>query len=189
MTERIGIFGGTFDPPHNGHLILALDAHDDLNLDRVLFVVNNDPWQKEGTVEAEAFHRLIMTDIALAETFWSMQLPWAEVSTIEVDRGGPSHTIETLEDLSAPNRELFLLIGSDLIPEISTWERYKEIPDYCRVHPVERWVGISSTRVRQRIRDGQSLRRIVPDDVITYIEKTGLYKSRTDEQTAPCCKP
>ena len=169
--KRVGILGGTFDPPHFGHLLLALDAHQDLQLDKILFVVAGQPWQK--TVTASAFDRLIMTDLAIHETL----RPWAEVSTVEVDRGEqPTYTIDTLEALARDDQELFLLIGFDQVANITTWHRHKEIADYATVHPVPRSLGISSSAIRSRVSEGKRLKYMVPDTVIEYIEKTGLYK-------------
>lgn len=170
--ERIGILGGTFDPIHNGHLLLAADAQWDLKLDKILFVVAAQPWQKEGTLALGAFDRLVMADIA------TRPIPWAEVSTVEIDRGDarPTYTIDTLEELTAPGRELTLILGSDQITNLPTWHRYKELSNYAVVHPVPRWLGISSTQIRHRLQQGQSIEYLVPDGIAEYITKFGLYQ-------------
>lgn len=173
--ERVGILGGTFDPIHNGHLVLAEDARHDLGLDRVLFVVAGDPWQKEGTVVASAFDRLVMADLAIAD------LSWAEVSTVEIDREGPTYTIDTLEQLHSAqpiavgDQEFFLILGSDQIDNLKTWHRVKEIPALVTVHPVSRWLKISSTIIRQRVKEGRPIRHLTPGNVIEYISRVGLY--------------
>ncbi len=170
LWERVGVFGGTFDPIHNGHLWVANEAVHDLELDKVLFVVANEPWQKDGTVEAEPFHRLLMADLAISH------LPWAEVSTVEIDRPGPSYMIDTLIELSAPGRELFLIVGADQIANLITWHRHKELPEYAVVHPVARLLGITSTRVRDRIRNNKPVEYLVPQIVADYITKFELYR-------------
>jgi nicotinate-nucleotide adenylyltransferase len=127
--ERIGVFGGTFDPPHLGHLAAARAVQQSLSLDRLLLVVANDPWQKSPTRQVTpAEDRFAMTE-ALAE-----ELPGAEASRKEIDRGGPSYTVETVEELRAEAEsagrlppEIFLVVGADLVPELGTWERSEEL--------------------------------------------------------------
>ena len=122
--QRIGIFGGTFDPPHVGHIVAALTVRHELALDRVLLVVANVPWQKVGQRPITASeHRLGMVRQSVAG------LVGLEASAIEVERGGESYTADTLEELAAPDRELFLVLGSDAALKLPTWQRTAPIQD------------------------------------------------------------
>jgi nicotinate-nucleotide adenylyltransferase len=128
-SERIGIFGGTFDPPHIGHVAAARAVQEALALDRLLLVVANDPWQKSPTrAITPAEDRFAMAQ-ALAE-----EIPEAEASRIEIDRGGPSYTVMTAERLLAqaaeagsPPPEIFLVVGADLVGDLKTWEREADL--------------------------------------------------------------
>jgi nicotinate-nucleotide adenylyltransferase len=128
-SERIGIFGGTFDPPHLGHLAAARAVQDALDLDRLLLVVANDPWQKSPTRQiTPAEDRFAMAQ-ALSE-----EIPGAEASRIEIDRGGPSYTVMTAEALVAqaaeagrPPPEIYLVVGADLVADLGTWERVEDL--------------------------------------------------------------
>jgi nicotinate-nucleotide adenylyltransferase len=125
MGERIGIFGGTFDPIHSGHLIVAVNVRDALALDRVLLVVANRPWQKVGSREVTpARLRLELAQAAVAG------LEGIEVSDIEIRRGGDSYTADTLVELKSthPGAELFLILGADAARALPSWER----PDEAR---------------------------------------------------------
>ena len=115
--ERVGVFGGTFDPPHVGHIAAAEAALAALQLDRVVFVVSNVPWQKveDGKV-TNAADRLALVRAAVSRT------EGFEVSGAEIERGGDSFTAETLEGLAAPGRKLYLILGSDLAPGLHTWK-------------------------------------------------------------------
>ncbi len=127
--ERLGIFGGTFDPPHIGHVAAARAVQDALALDRLLLVVANDPWQKSPHRPiTPAEDRFAMAQ-ALAE-----EIPGAEASRMEIDRGGPSYTVLTVEALLAeaaesgePQPEVYLVVGADLAPELGTWERSEDL--------------------------------------------------------------
>ena len=116
--ERLGVFGGTFDPVHVGHLVAAVEARYQLDLDRVLFVVAGDPWQKRGQVVAPADARFAMVAGAIAD------VDGFEASTIELDRSGPTYTIDTVADLAAAHRDLFLIVGS---PNSSNSKRLVEV--------------------------------------------------------------
>jgi len=113
--ERVGVLGGTFDPIHIAHLVAALAARHALDLDRVVLVVAGDPWQKRATVVASAADRLAMARAAVAG------LDGLEVSAAEVDRPGPTYTIDTLRAFATPNRELFLIVGADVAAHLDTW--------------------------------------------------------------------
>lgn len=113
--ERLGVLGGTFDPVHIAHLVAALGARHALGLHRVVLVVAGDPWQKRSTVVASASDRLAMTRAAIDG------LDGLEVSDIEVERTGPTYTIDTLRELSNADRDLFLIVGADVAARLDTW--------------------------------------------------------------------
>jgi nicotinate-nucleotide adenylyltransferase len=195
--ERIGIFGGTFDPPHNGHLAAARAAIASLRLDRLLLVVANDPWQKSGRREiSDADDRFALTQ-SLAEG-----IPGAEASRLEIDRGGPSYSVVTAEEVTTqvtqagqPPPELYLVIGADLVPELESWQRPNDLRRLVTLAVVTRphigkeavpkgwravWVvgpavDVSSSAVRERLRAGASIQGLVPEDVIRCIERRDLY--------------
>lgn len=121
---RIGVFGGTFDPIHVGHLVAAVNARHTLGLDRVLFVVANEPWQKVGDRPVSpALDRLALVDAALGD------VDGLEASRLEIDRGGPSYTIDTIEELRRlePTADLYLIVGADVIAGLATWERLDDV--------------------------------------------------------------
>ena len=119
MAERLGVLGGTFDPVHIGHLVAAVTVRAALGLDRVLLVVANQPWQKAGRQLTPAEDRLAMVEAAVHDR------DGLQASRIEIDRGGDTYTADTLEQLAAenPDRELFLIVGTDVAADLGTWER------------------------------------------------------------------
>jgi nicotinate-nucleotide adenylyltransferase len=197
--ERIGLLGGTFDPPHAGHLAAARSCRDSLGLDRVLLVVANDPWQKSP-------HRRV-TDAAVRFELVAAAasgLAGIEASRIEIDRGGPSYTIDTVRALQAearvggrPDPEIFLLVGADLATTLHTWHRADELrglvrlvivtrpPDPAPVTGPEGWdwqvvggdggVDVSSSEVRDRLGSGHPVTGLVPEAVVHCILRRGLY--------------
>lgn len=190
--ERLGVFGGTFDPPHIGHLAAAEAARWSLGLDRVLFVVANRPWQKvvEQPVSAAA-DRLALVRAAVAN------LEGFEVSTLEIDRGGDSSTAETLTSLAAGGPELFLIVGSDLADSLDTWRSPNVIRSLATVAvvgrlgatgpgvppPGWRWIPVegpgievSSTHVRRWLAEGQPLGSVLSRPVASEIERRRLYR-------------
>lgn len=192
-SERLGVFGGTFDPPHIGHLVSAVNVRHDLGLDRVLLVVNNTPWQKVGTrAISDAESRLAMVAAAVED------VPGLEPSRIEIDAGGPSYTADTLQTLlqEDPERELFVILGDDAAAGIQTWERHDEVRDLATIVVVERpgappspappgwrWIEVevphlevSSTDLRARVADGRPLDYLVTHEVVACIEALGLYQ-------------
>src|SRR5579863_220317 len=196
MGERIGIFGGTFDPIHVGHLVAAVNARHSLLLDRVLFVVANEPWQKvDERPISRAEDRLAVVEAALGD------VEGLEASRIEIDRGGPSYTADTIDELKArdPAARLFLIIGADVVPGLLTWERIDDVRRSVQLVVVNRpgsdvvsgagglltgWdacsveipaIEISSTDLRARAVDGRPLDFLIPDAAVRLILERGLY--------------
>jgi nicotinate-nucleotide adenylyltransferase len=188
--ERVGVFGGTFDPVHAGHVVVATETRSQLGLDRVLLVVAGDPWQKRGRVVASAADRLALAAVAVDG------IEGVEPSAIEIERGEASVTADTLEALSAPGRELFLVLGADAVANMPTWRRLDETRHLATVVVVERagdvhseppgpgWrvervsiprLDISSTDLRGRLRDGRPIDGLVPPQVVREIRRRGLY--------------
>jgi nicotinate-nucleotide adenylyltransferase len=192
--ERVGILGGTFDPPHLGHVAAGRAAMETLGLDRLLLVVANDPWQKSGQrVVSPAEDRF-----ALAEAL-ATEIPGAEASRLEIDRGGPSYSVDTAEELlaraGARPVELFLVVGADLVPELGTWHRAEDLKDLVTLAVVSRpaadaiaippgWravrvdgpqVAVSSSEVRDRLAAGEPVDDVVPSAVIRCILSRGMY--------------
>ncbi|MHB8221153.1 MAG: nicotinate (nicotinamide) nucleotide adenylyltransferase [Acidimicrobiales bacterium] len=197
LPERIGLFGGTFDPPHLGHIAAAVAARDALSLDRVLLVVANCPWQKvpERTV-TRAADRLAMVEAAVEDVHL------LEANRSEIDRGGPSYTIDTVEALLADARrqdrddpQIYLLVGSDVVAGLSTWERVDTLrrkvtlaviarPGVPIGEPPAGWrvvtvrgddVDVSSSLVKARLEHGESVVGMVPPPVIRCIALRQLY--------------
>lgn len=190
--RRIGVFGGTFDPPHIGHLVAAVDAQQALDLDVVLLVVANVPWQKVDSRAISAPEdRLAMVEAAVADT------PHLQVSDLELRRSGPSYTADTLADLRAaePDADLFVILGDDAASGFATWERYDEVAREAVLVVVDRpghpapvderfeWqrvdipeLEISSTEIRERVAAGRSIRYLTPPGVATCIAARGLYR-------------
>lgn len=195
MSERLGIFGGTFDPPHVGHLVTAVNVRHELALDRVLLVVSGRPWQKIGTRPiTDAEDRFAMVEAAVGD------VEGIEASRLEIDRPGMSYTADTLADLAAasPEAELFVVLGADAAAGILTWERVDEVRERATIVVVDRpgtrdaeappgwtWVhvevprlGVSSTDLRARVVDGRPLDYLLTPGVIDTIEARGLYRER-----------
>ena len=191
--ERLGIFGGTFDPPHVGHLVTAVNVRYELSLDRVLLVVADQPWQKVGTRDiSPAEDRFAMVEAAVGD------VEGLEASRIELDRGGMSYTADTLSELLAhdPTRHLYVILGSDAAVGLPGWERADEVRALSTVVVVERpgsgegrpppgwsWVRVevprlevSSTDLRARVIDGRPLDYLLSPAVIDTIERRGLYR-------------
>ncbi len=196
---RLGILGGTFDPPHLGHLVLAEEARWRLALDSILFVPAGDPWRKEGRGVTPAADRLQMTRLATADN------PAFQVSDREVRRSGPSFTAETLAALHAerPQDELFFIVGEDALHDLPNWHDPAAIVDlaWLAVAPRGGWsearaaelervapgiknrivpvlmpaIEISATDIRRRVAAGDSIRYLVPAPVEDYIQERHLY--------------
>lgn len=191
--ERLGLFGGTFDPPHVGHLATAVNVRHELRLDRVLLVVNNVPWQKVGTRRiSPAEDRFAMVAAAVEG------VEGLEASRIELEVGGLSYTADTVASLLAedPGRDLYLILGSDAAAGLATWERVDELrelvtlvvverPGAPRLDPVPGWreervqvpsLEVSSTELRSRAESGRPLDFLVPPAVVACIRERGLYR-------------
>ena len=186
--ETIGILGGTFDPVHVGHLMDACAARHQLGLDRVLVVVARDPWQKHGRVVAPAEQRFEMLVAALDGVVG------LEASRIELDRDGPTYTIDTVEQLTQPGRELVLVMGSDVAGALESWHRVDELRELVTLAIVDRedspmpdpegWrvvrVGVprmqlSSTDLRRRVAAGEPIEFLVPMPAVRVLRAHGLY--------------
>ena len=187
--------GGTFDPIHHGHLVAASEVQAWFDLDEVVFVPTGQPWQKADRVVSPAEHRYLMTVVATASN------PRFTVSRVDIDRGGPTYTIDTLRDLAAvyPDAELFFITGADALGEIFTWRDadrlfelahfvgctrpgYEMDPSLLAGIPTERLtlieipaLAISSSDCRERRIAGEPVWYLVPDGVVQYIAKHDLY--------------
>ena len=182
--------GGTFDPIHHGHLVAASEVQSEFGLDEVVFVPTGTPWQKVHVTAAE--HRYLMTVVATASN------PRFTVSRVDVDRPGQTYTIDTLRDLRAqrPSAELFFITGADALAQILTWKEVDVLWELAHFVGVTRpgfdltshhlpegevtlaevpAMAISSTDVRKRAAHGQPMWYLVPDGVVQYIRKYGLY--------------
>jgi len=192
--ERIGILGGTFDPVHIGHLVVAGEALEELSLDRLLLVVANDPWQKRGERPLTAAEDRYAMVAAATEA-----VAGVEADRREIDRGGPSYTIDTVHELSRahPQAELFLVVGADVAAELHTWHRADELARAVTLVVVDRggvaqgddpagWtvvrlavpaLEISSSDLRRRLAEGRTVDFLVPEPAMRCIRRLGLYAS------------
>ncbi len=191
--KRLGVMGGTFDPIHHGHLVAASEAAAALGLDEVIFVPTGQPWQKKQFTAGE--HRYLMTVIATASN------PRFKVSRVDIDRSGPTYTIDTLRELREqfPDAELFFISGADAIAQILSWKDVGAVWDYAHFVAVSRpghqmelpeapagaistleipALAISSTDIRSRVDDGKPVWYLVPDGVVQYIAKHELYRGQ-----------
>jgi nicotinate-nucleotide adenylyltransferase len=191
---RIGIFGGTFDPVHIGHLVAALEARQALQLDRVLLTVANDPWQKSGLRSLTPAEDRFAVVAAAVEGIDGL-----EASRLELDRGGESLTADTVGELARahPGATLFLVVGADVAAELSTWKRVEELVAAVELVVVERggvtgppdppgWrvrrlripqLEISSSDLRRRLAEGRNVEFLIPEPAIRCIRSRGLYAS------------
>ena len=190
---RIGVMGGTFDPIHHGHLVAASEVAQSFDLDEVIFVPTGKPWQKDDVSSSE--HRYLMTVIATASN------PRFTVSRVDIDRAGPTYTIDTLRELKKqrPAAELFFITGADAIAQILSWRDHDELWDLAHFVAVSRpghvlstaglptddvsqleipALAISSTDCRERVEHGNPVWYLVPDGVVQYIAKHHLYRSK-----------
>ncbi len=194
---NIGVLGGTFDPIHVGHLIVAEEARIKLGLEEVLFVPAGEPWLKQDRDVTPAIHRVEMVRRAIADN------PDFKLSTLEVDRSGPSYTVDTLQALQEQLSEtsLFFILGRDTLAELPLWKEPRKVIQLCRLvvpprlgsrdlrHLEESMpglmarvvqldmpvIGISSSGIRQRLAQGMSVRYLVPPGVEEYITEQRIY--------------
>ena len=214
MAQRLGLYGGSFNPIHGGHLIVARAIAERLDLERLVFLPSARPPHKDGETLAAPAHRAEMVRLAIEGE------PVFELSDFDLTREGPSYTIDTaahFRELHGSDAALHWIIGADSLAELTTWHRVGALVDTCRIITAARpgrhcsessgtreridWnqlrtalseaqiaglkadvletpvIEISSTDVRKRIRQGKSIRYLVPDRVRTYIEEHGLYRS------------
>jgi nicotinate-nucleotide adenylyltransferase len=192
---RVGLFGGTFDPVHTAHLEVAEAVRTALGLDRMLLMVANQPWQKgDGRTLTPAEDRFAMVEAAAAG--W----PGLEPCRMEIDRGGPTYSIDTVRQLARdlPGAGLVLVVGSDVVAGLTTWKNEAELRDLVTLAVVGRpgappvppppgWravtvpvgpIDVSSTELRERLESGLPVDGLVPDAVIRCIEERGLYATR-----------
>jgi nicotinate-nucleotide adenylyltransferase len=195
--------GGTFDPIHNGHLVAASEVADLFDLDEVVFVPTGQPWQKRERIVTAAEDRYLMTVIATAAN------PQFSVSRVDIDRGGPTYTTDTLRDLAAlnPETELYFITGADALASILSWQNWEDLFSMARFVGVSRpgyeldgehiaaamkqlpqdalslvevpALAISSSDCRRRAEGGRPIWYLVPDGVVQYVSKRGLYPAHT----------
>ena len=192
--QRLGVMGGTFDPIHHGHLVAASEVAHFFALDEVVFVPTGQPWQKDDRKVSPSEDRYLMTVIATASN------PGFSVSRTDIDRGGPTYTIDTLRDLRTERgdeAELFFITGADALARMMSWQDVSEL--FALAHfvgvtrPGHRLTGdglpedrvslveipalaISSTDCRQRVAAGEPIWYLVPDGIVQYIAKRRLYQ-------------
>jgi nicotinate-nucleotide adenylyltransferase len=191
---RLGVMGGTFDPIHHGHLVAASEVQARFELDEVVFVPTGIPWQKDEREVSSAEDRYLMTVIATASN------PRFSASRVDIERRTPTFTVDTLTDLRTqfPRHEMFFITGADALAQILSWKRVAELLDLAHLVGVTRpgfrldgkhlpdravslvevpAMAISSTDCRERVGRGQPVWYLVPDGVVQYISKRGLYRS------------
>jgi len=192
QARRVGIMGGTFDPIHHGHLVAASEVAALFELDEVVFVPTGTPWQKDDREVTPAEHRYLMTVIATASN------PRFKASRVDIDRGGPTYTVDTINDIAAqyPGAELFFITGADALAQILSWKDgdkaltlatfvgvtrpgYDLTDDHLPADSVRLLnvpaLAISSTDCRERVQRGEPVWYLVPDGVVQYIAKHELY--------------
>ena len=194
MAQRVGIMGGTFDPIHHGHLVAASEVANLYDLDEVIFVPTGEPWQKSDRRVSPAEHRYLMTVIATASNphFW--------VSRVDIDRAGPTFTIDTIRDIAVqrPDAELYFITGADALAQILSWKDAEDALKLATFVGVTRpgyeltdahlprdsvtlldvpAMAISSSDCRDRVAAERPVWYLVPDGVVQYISKHRLYRS------------
>jgi nicotinate-nucleotide adenylyltransferase len=196
---KVGLFGGTFDPIHNGHIVVAETVLQKVDLERVIFIPAGKPWLKEGREITSATHRLKMVELAISGK------SYFELSRIEIERPGATYTVDTLVDLinEKNNAELYVIIGLDSLADFPRWKDPSRLLSLCYLVVVPRpgyplpdiqamenqlpglktrlillnapEIDISSSEVRRRIEEGLSLNHLVPESVAEYIKQNKLY--------------
>jgi len=200
---KIGVLGGTFDPIHLGHLIVAEEARARLNLPQTLFVPAGQPWLKTNNVISPAEHRVEMIRLAIADK------PYFKLSTMEIERPGPTYTVDTIAALKgqlSPGDELFFILGWDNLIQLPQWREPSRLIKMCRLVAIPRVgyptpeltsleaaipglsqrvilldsprVDINASEIRQRVAQGLSIHHLVPEPVERYIKQHKLYVTR-----------
>lgn len=198
---KLAIMGGTFNPPHLGHLICAEEVYDHFKFDKVIFVPSARPPHKDNSGIPDAQHRYMMTFLATRDN------PHFEVSRIELDRPGRSYSIETVREFKrkyGQGTEIYWIVGADAILEMFMWKDVDELLSICKFLAINRpgydldqadqrflekvqlfkvtAVDISASEIRRRLRQGKSIRYLVPPDVESYIYENGLYSHASDSR-------
>lgn len=191
MTKRIGLLGGTFDPPHIGHLIIAEEVRFQLQLDEIWFLPTNEPPHK-GVARSNNEHRKQMLSLAIKNN------PYFHINTVEYERSGKSYTIDTMHILTErhPNVTFYFIIGADMVEYLPHWKNIDELLDIVQFVGVERrgftiettypiqnvsipLIDISSSEIKERIEKNRPIQYFVPDEVLQYIKEYRLYGYRT----------
>ena len=198
VAKRVGVFGGTFDPIHNGHIAVAAAVRDQLGLDQVLFVVNSDQWLRENPPKASAADRFTMVEQAVEN------VPGFTASDVDIVREGSTYTVDTLRDIRdqlGDSTELYLILGADSAASMDRWKSSNQINDLAKIVAVGRpgqpfdiqtldkshpasgaeyvegpMIDVSATRVRDFLSEGRPIDDLVAATVVEYIEKRGLYR-------------
>lgn len=186
--KKIGILGGTFDPPHQGHLLIANEVLSELNLDEIWFMPNQEPPHKKKSESVKNDERLDMLELAIEgnSSF--------KIETIELERKGPSFTVDTIKILKDhyPNYLFFFIIGADMIEYLPKWHqideliklvqfvgverpKYSHLTEYPIVYVDVPAFDVSSSMIRERLKEGKTVRYLLPDSVIDYIGEKHLY--------------
>ncbi len=187
--KRVGILGGTFNPPHLGHLVMAEQVGKQLGLQKVLFLPTNEPPHKKQDPSISPAHRKKMIQLAIQDN------PLFEFEGVELERTGKSYTIETIQQLKErnPHDEFYFIIGGDMVATLADWHRIDELVQLVQFVAIKRlgyeettpypviWVdspeiGISSTMIRKKIKSGCTVNYLVPQPTLEYIKKEGLYR-------------
>ncbi|MGG3469349.1 nicotinate-nucleotide adenylyltransferase [Neobacillus pocheonensis] len=186
--KKVGILGGTFDPPHYGHLLIANEVLSALQLDEIWFMPNQEPPHKKKSDEVKNEDRLQMLQLALENNQSFV------IQTIELERKGPSYTVETMKMINDqfPDHQFFFIIGADMIEYLPKWHKIDELVKLVQFVGVDRphyshqtdypvlyvdvpTMEISSSMIRERVKSGKTIRYLLPDAVILYIEEKSLY--------------
>lgn len=193
--KKIGILGGTFDPPHNGHLLIANEVLDTLKLDEIWFLPNAEPPHKQQSGEATTEDRVSMLELAIGGH------PNFKIEKIELTRSGPSFTYDTMKLLTNayPNVEFYFIIGADMVEFLPKWKNiealmgivqfvgvnrpsFRQKTGYPIIYVTVPEMGVSSKMVRERIKSGRTIRYLVPETVRTYIEEKRIYGAGNSTQ-------
>jgi nicotinate-nucleotide adenylyltransferase len=207
---KVGVFGGTFDPVHTGHLIIAEEARVRLELDEVLFIPAGQPWFKAGQTITPAYHRLAMVELAVESN------PYFRPSDMEITRPGPTYTVDTLLEVHhrlGPQATIYLILGTDSLGELHRWHQPQRLFDMATLVAVSRpgyqdfdpgtlddicqgaaenvmmlngpQVEITGASLRQRVAQGLSIKHLAPDSVEAYIHKHRLYVGKFTDRQRP----